>query len=150
MCPPAAPQLIQGKLADMYTVAAATRAFLYATATAADAGRASRKDCAAVILYAAERATQIALDAIQVQRGAPLCTSHGTSMCCCSSHAGRAVHVPGAIPTWWEELLWFSFTIIALTGAAEHASSDCAPRQPGVFVPWVLFTKDLFPCITCS
>jgi isovaleryl-CoA dehydrogenase len=51
----------------MYTVTAATRAFLYATAAAADAGHASRKDCAAVILYAAERATQIALDAIQVR-----------------------------------------------------------------------------------
>jgi isovaleryl-CoA dehydrogenase len=57
--------MIQAKLADMYTVAAATRAFVYRTAADADAGRASRKDCAAVILYAAENATRIALDAIQ-------------------------------------------------------------------------------------
>ena len=59
-------QLIQGKLADMYTVTAATRAFVYKTAAEADAGHADRKDCAAVILYAAEHATRMALDAIQV------------------------------------------------------------------------------------
>ena len=65
----AVPQLIQAKLADMYTTAAATRSFVYATARAADAGRASRKDCAAVILYAAEGATRMALDAIQILGG---------------------------------------------------------------------------------
>ena len=59
-------QLIQGKIADMYTVTAATRAFVYKTAAEADAGMANRKDCAAVILYAAEHATRMALDAIQV------------------------------------------------------------------------------------
>ncbi|CAL5220408.1 g2419 [Coccomyxa viridis] len=62
-------QLIQGKLADMYTVTAATRAFVYKTAAEADAGRADRKDCAAVILYAAENATRMALDAIQILGG---------------------------------------------------------------------------------
>ena len=61
------PQMIQGKLADMYTVSAASRAFVYRTAADADAGRANRKDCAAVILYAAENATRIALDAIQAK-----------------------------------------------------------------------------------
>lgn len=66
-CVSAALQLIQGKIADMYTVTAATRAFVYKTAAEADAGRANRKDCAAVILYAAEHATQMALDAIQVK-----------------------------------------------------------------------------------
>ena len=50
----------------MYTVTAATRAFVYKTAAEADAGMANRKDCAAVILYAAEHATRMALDAIQV------------------------------------------------------------------------------------
>ncbi len=64
-------QLIQGKLADMYTVTAATRAFVYKTAAEADAGRADRKDCAAVILYAAEHATRMALDAIQVSNAGP-------------------------------------------------------------------------------
>lgn len=62
-------QLVQGKLADMYTVTQATRAFVYRTAQAADQGRADRKDCAAVILYAAEHATKMALDAIQLLGG---------------------------------------------------------------------------------
>jgi len=62
-------QLVQGKLADMYTVTQATRAFVYKTAEAADQGRADRKDCAAVILYAAEHATKMALDAIQLLGG---------------------------------------------------------------------------------
>ena len=62
-------QLVQGKLADMYASTRAVRAFVHATAAAADAGRANRKDCAAVILYAAEAATRAALDAIQVLGG---------------------------------------------------------------------------------
>ena len=53
----------------MYTVTQATRAFVTQTARAADAGQANRKDCAAVILYAAERATQCALDSIQILGG---------------------------------------------------------------------------------
>jgi isovaleryl-CoA dehydrogenase len=59
-------QLIQGKLADMYTVCQASRAYVSWVAAEADAGRATRQDCASVILYTAERATQVALDAIQV------------------------------------------------------------------------------------
>ncbi len=67
-------QLVQGKLADMYAATKATRAFIYATAREADAGRADRKDCAAVILFAAEHATRMALDAIQIL-GAGTCLS---------------------------------------------------------------------------
>lgn len=62
-------QLVQGKLADMYAVTQATRAFVYKTAETADQGKADRKDCAAVILYAAEHATKMALDAIQLLGG---------------------------------------------------------------------------------
>ncbi|KAI7841634.1 hypothetical protein COHA_004654 [Chlorella ohadii] len=62
-------QLIQGKLADMYAATQATRAFVHQAARDADAGRANRKDCAAVILYAAENATRMALDAIQILGG---------------------------------------------------------------------------------
>lgn len=62
-------QLIQGKLADMYAATAATRAFVYDVARRADGGNADRKDCAAVILYAAEKATRMALDAIQILGG---------------------------------------------------------------------------------
>jgi isovaleryl-CoA dehydrogenase len=62
-------QLLQGKLADMYTKYAASKAYLYATAKAADTGNKDTKDCAGVILYAAERATEVCLDAIQCLGG---------------------------------------------------------------------------------
>ena len=62
-------QLMQGKLADMYTDLNASRAYLYAVAKACDRGEESRKDAAAVILYTAEKATQMALQAIQTLGG---------------------------------------------------------------------------------
>ncbi|OHC25910.1 MAG: isovaleryl-CoA dehydrogenase [Pseudomonadales bacterium RIFCSPLOWO2_12_59_9] len=62
-------QLIQGKVADMYTQLNASRAYLYAVAQACDRGETTRKDAAGVILYSAERATQMALDAIQILGG---------------------------------------------------------------------------------
>ena len=62
-------QLMQGKLADMYAVLNASRAYLYAVARACDRGLESRKDAAAVILYTAEQATQCALQAIQALGG---------------------------------------------------------------------------------
>jgi isovaleryl-CoA dehydrogenase len=62
-------QLMQGKLADMYTTLSATRAYVYAVAAACDRGEAKRKDAAGCILYSAEKATQMALDAIQCLGG---------------------------------------------------------------------------------
>jgi isovaleryl-CoA dehydrogenase len=62
-------QLIQGKVADMYTHLNASRAYLYAVTQACDRGETTRKDAAGVILYTAERATQMALDAIQILGG---------------------------------------------------------------------------------
>ncbi|MDH3399506.1 MAG: isovaleryl-CoA dehydrogenase [Chromatiales bacterium] len=62
-------QLIQGKLADMYTTMNACRAYVYAVAAACDRGQSARKDAAGVILYSAEKATQMALDAIQILGG---------------------------------------------------------------------------------
>lgn len=62
-------QLVQGKLADMYTTLNACRAYVYAVAKACDRGETTRKDAAGVILYAAEKATQMALDAIQLLGG---------------------------------------------------------------------------------
>jgi isovaleryl-CoA dehydrogenase len=62
-------QLIQGKVADMYTTLNASRAYLYAVAAACDRGETTRKDAAAVILFAAEAATRLALDAIQILGG---------------------------------------------------------------------------------
>ena len=62
-------QLMQGKVADMYTLLNASRAYLYTVAQACDRGESTRKDAAAVILYAAENSTKLALDAIQVLGG---------------------------------------------------------------------------------
>ncbi|WP_444887855.1 isovaleryl-CoA dehydrogenase [Microbulbifer sp. VAAC004] len=62
-------QLMQGKIADMYADLNASRAYLYAVARACDRGEDSRKDAAAVILFTAERATQMALQAIQTLGG---------------------------------------------------------------------------------
>jgi isovaleryl-CoA dehydrogenase len=62
-------QLIQAKLADMYTTLSACKAYVYAVAKACDRGETSRKDAAGAILYAAEKATQMALDAIQILGG---------------------------------------------------------------------------------
>ena len=62
-------QLVQGKVADMYTRLNASRAYLYAVAQATDGNAATRIDAAGVILYTAEAATQLALDAIQLLGG---------------------------------------------------------------------------------
>ncbi len=62
-------QLIQGKVADMYTEMNAARAYVYAVAKACDRGETARKDAAGAILFAAEKATKMALDAIQILGG---------------------------------------------------------------------------------
>ena len=60
---------MQAKVADMYTRTNAARAYVYTVAAACDRGESTRKDAAGVILYAAELATQLALDAIQLLGG---------------------------------------------------------------------------------
>jgi isovaleryl-CoA dehydrogenase len=62
-------QLIQGKIADMYTGMNACKAYVYAVARACDRGQTTRKDAAGAILYAAEAATRMALNAVQVLGG---------------------------------------------------------------------------------
>ena len=62
-------QLVQGKIADMYTTMNACKAYVYAVAKACDRGQTTRKDAAGAILYAAEKATLVALDAIQLLGG---------------------------------------------------------------------------------
>ncbi len=62
-------QLMQGKIADLYTTLNACRAYVYSVARACDRGRTTRYDAAGCILYASERATQCALDAIQALGG---------------------------------------------------------------------------------
>lgn len=62
-------QLVQGKVADMYVGMNACRAYVYAVAKACDRGETTREDAAGAILYAAEKATKVALDAIQLLGG---------------------------------------------------------------------------------
>ena len=62
-------QLIQGKMADMYTTLNASKAYVYAVAKACDRGETTRKDAAGAILYAAEKATWMALETIQTLGG---------------------------------------------------------------------------------
>jgi isovaleryl-CoA dehydrogenase len=62
-------QLVQGKIADMYVTLNAARAYVYAVARACDRGETRRQDAAGAILYAAEAATRMALDAIQLLGG---------------------------------------------------------------------------------
>ena len=62
-------QLMQGKVADMYSTLSACRAYVYAVAKACDRGQVTRKDSAGAILYAAEKATWMALEAIQALGG---------------------------------------------------------------------------------
>ncbi|CAG9800564.1 unnamed protein product [Chironomus riparius] len=62
-------QLIQGKMADMYTTLNTFRSYLYNVARSCDAGKANPKDCAGVILYGAEKGQKLVLDAIQILGG---------------------------------------------------------------------------------
>ncbi|GAA5874501.1 hypothetical protein JCM8547_007379 [Rhodosporidiobolus lusitaniae] len=62
-------QLMQGKIADMYTKVSAARAYLYAVARACDNGEVSRRDCAGAILYASDRAVEVTLEALQMLGG---------------------------------------------------------------------------------
>jgi isovaleryl-CoA dehydrogenase len=62
-------QLVQGKIADMYVAMNACRAYVYAVAKACDRGETTREDSAGAILFAAEHATRMALDAIQLLGG---------------------------------------------------------------------------------
>ncbi|HEY4862883.1 MAG TPA: acyl-CoA dehydrogenase family protein, partial [Xanthobacteraceae bacterium] len=62
-------QLVQAKIADMYVTLNAARAYVYTVAKACDQGKTTREDAAGAILFAAEKATQVALDAVQLLGG---------------------------------------------------------------------------------
>ncbi|MBV9954806.1 MAG: isovaleryl-CoA dehydrogenase, partial [Pseudolabrys sp.] len=62
-------QIMQAKIADMYVTMNAAKSYVYSVARACDAGRTTREDAAGAILYAAENATKLALDAIQCLGG---------------------------------------------------------------------------------
>ena len=88
-------QLIQGKVADMYTAANACRAYVYAVARACDRGETTRKDAAGAILYAAESATQD-----RARRGADSRAATATSTttrpgaCCATPSSTRSAPAP--------------------------------------------------------
>ena len=88
-------QLMQGKLADMYTTMNAAKAYVYAVAKACDRGETTRKDAAGAILYAAEKATWMALEAIQMPRAA---TATSTTIrpggCCATPSCMRSAPAP--------------------------------------------------------
>ena len=62
-------QLMQGKVADMYTKLTASRSLVYAVGRACDSGHVSRRDCAGAILYSTEKAVEVALEAMQCLGG---------------------------------------------------------------------------------
>ena len=68
-------QLIQGKIADMYVGMNAAKAYVYAVAKACDDGRTTREDAAGAILFASEKATQMALEAIQLSAATAISTN---------------------------------------------------------------------------
>jgi len=62
-------QLMQGKIADMYTKLTASRSLVYSVARACDSGHVSRRDCAGAILYSTEKAVEVALESMQCLGG---------------------------------------------------------------------------------
>ncbi len=87
-------QMMQGKLADMYVTMNAAKAYVYSVARACDAGRTTREDAAGAILYAAERATAVALDAIQLPRGNGYINDYPTGVCCATPSFTRSAPGP--------------------------------------------------------
>jgi isovaleryl-CoA dehydrogenase len=87
-------QLMQGKIADMYTTMNAARAYVYAVAQACDRGETARKDAAGAILFAAEKATWMALEAIQALGGNGYINDFPTDACCTTPSSARSAPAP--------------------------------------------------------
>ena len=87
-------QLMQGKLADMYTTMNAAKAYVYAVAKACDRGETTRKDAAGAILYAAEKATWMALEAIQAWAAMATSTTIPPAGCCATPSCTRSAPAP--------------------------------------------------------
>ena len=85
---------MQGKLADMYADLNACRAYLYAVAGACDRGEETRQDCAAVILYTAEKATQMALQAIQAWAATATPMNPMRAACCAMPSCTKSARAP--------------------------------------------------------
>ncbi len=87
-------QLMQGKIADMYTTLNAARAYVYAVAKACDRGRTTRKDAAGAILYAAEKATWMALEASSAWAATATSTTTRPAGCCATPSCTRSAPAP--------------------------------------------------------
>ena len=87
-------QLMQGKIADMYTTLNACRAYVYTVAQACDRGETTRKDAAGAILYAAEKATWMALEAIQASAATATSTTTRPAACCATPSSTRSAPAP--------------------------------------------------------
>ncbi len=83
-------QIMQAKLADMYTVMNAAKSYVYTVAKACDRGRSTRKDAAGAILFAAEKATWMALEAIQCLGGNGYTNDYPTAVCCATRSSTRS------------------------------------------------------------
>ena len=83
-------QLVQGKIADMYVTLNAARAYVYSVARACDRGETTREDAAGAILYAAEAATRVALDAIQLLGGNGYINDYPTAGFCATPNFMRS------------------------------------------------------------
>ena len=87
-------QLMQGKLADMYTTMNASKAYVYTVAKAVDRGETTRKDAAGAILYAAEKATWLALEAIQALGGMGYINEARQGACCATPSSMKLARGP--------------------------------------------------------
>jgi len=87
-------QIMQGKIADMYVALSASRSYVYAVARACDRGRTTRKDAAGAILYAAEKATWMALQAIQCLAATAISTIFRRDGCCATPSSTRSAQAP--------------------------------------------------------
>lgn len=90
-------QLMQGKIADMYTKLAASRSLVYAVARACDNGQVSRRDCAGAILYSTEKSVEVALEAMQCLGG----NGYINGLCGSTSSLARSLmSFPFRVPDW--------------------------------------------------
>ena len=87
-------QLMQGKLADMYTTMNAAKAYVYTVAKACDRGETTRKDAAGAILYAAEKATWMALRRSSASEATAISTTFRPGGCCAMPSSTRSAPAP--------------------------------------------------------
>ena len=123
-------QLVQGKLADMYTTMNACKAYVYAVAKACDRGETARKDAAGAILYAAEKATLMALDAIQLLGGNGYINDYPTGRLLRDAKLYEIGAGTSEIRRWLIGRELFEETATVIAQAERHLRAGGDPRQP--------------------